>query len=208
MQTKTPRILSHVRLTNSQLVQDGNCICNNVNNDVKQWLSIIYKEIKMDYPKFFKMDRLCKAGILASEMLMRRLPAVAENEKRRGAVICFNSAGSLDDDRAYQETIRDAENYFPSPSIFVYTLSNIVTGEIAIRHRILGESSCYIAPQFDPKDTADAISNALTDSDNEFVLAGWIDFDAENCDVLLFLVVNSDDMSLLPVEEMPQYSWK
>ena len=86
-----------------------------------------YRSLQVDYPKFFKMDGLSKLGFLASEMILN------DDENRFTpredvAVICFNSSSSLDIDMQYQETIADNENYFPSPSLFVYTLPNIVTG--------------------------------------------------------------------------------
>jgi len=99
-----------------------------------------YRSLQIDYPKFYKMDNLSKLGFLASEMIFndednRFIP------REDIAVICFNSSSSLDIDTQYQKTIHDNENYFPSPSLFVYTLPNIVTGEIAIRNKFLGETS-------------------------------------------------------------------
>ena len=41
----------------------------------------------------------------------------------------------------FQETIQHADSYYPSPALFVYTLPNIVTGEIAIRNKYYGETS-------------------------------------------------------------------
>ena len=68
------------------------------------------------------------------------------------------------------------ENYFPSPSVFVYTLPNIVIGEIAIRHKIYGESSFYITEKF----SAIQIFNSITDIFNtdkiSSLLCGWTEY--------------------------------
>jgi len=133
-----------------------------------------YRSLQIDYPKFFKMDNLSKLGFLASEMIFR------DDENRftpreNMAVICFNRFSSLDADMQYQETISDNENYFPSPSLFVYTLPNIVTGEIAIRNNIFGETSFYICKEFDVKQIVGTVRNAFYDKTTTAVLVAWIE---------------------------------
>jgi 3-oxoacyl-[acyl-carrier-protein] synthase-1 len=134
----------------------------------------LYRSLKLDYPKFFKMDNLSKLGFLASEKIF-------ENEEHRFeprediAVICFNSSSSLEIDTQYQKTIQDNENYFPSPSLFVYTLPNIVAGEIAIRNKFLGETSFYITENFDAEQIYRIVNNAFLDKNVNFVLATWVE---------------------------------
>ena len=133
-----------------------------------------YRSLKVDYPKFFKMDGLSKLGFLASEMIFK------DNENRFApnestAIICFNSLSSLDVDIQYQATIGDNENYFPSPSLFVYTLPNIVTGEIAIRNNFFCETSFYICEKFDARQIAGTVQNAFCDKAVTAVLVAWIE---------------------------------
>jgi 3-oxoacyl-[acyl-carrier-protein] synthase-1 len=78
-------------------------------------------------------------------------------------------------DRNYQHTISDG-NYFPSPALFVYTLANIVTGEIAIRHKIYGETSFYILSDYDEATINEIVENAFLTSSPSFILAGWVDY--------------------------------
>jgi len=61
-----------------------------------------------------------------------------------------NASSSLESDEKHQEFIRDRKKYSPSPSVFVYTLPNIMAGEIAIRHKIKGENTVFIFERFDP----------------------------------------------------------
>lgn len=135
----------------------------------------LYREFVGDYPKFFKMDSLCKLGFIGAELLLKGISA---EEKENAAIILFNRNGSLITDRNYQKTITD-DNYFPSPALFVYTLANIVTGEIAIRNKIYGESSFYVLNNPDVDLMNDIINNAYLTSSPTFILTGWVDFDYE-----------------------------
>ena len=150
-----------------------------------------YRSMQINYPKFFKMDGLSKLGILASEMIFK------DDENRftpneNIAVICFNRSSSLDSDTQYQATIHDTENYFPSPSLFVYTLPNIVTGEIAIRNKFFGETSFYICENFDARQIVKTVENAFLDETTTVVLAAWIEHFEEKREVFMVLVENEN----------------
>ena len=143
-----------------------------------------YRSLQIDYPRFFKMDGLSKLGFLASEMIFRD----EENRFTPGentAVIGFNRSSSLDIDTQYQATISDSENYYPSPSLFVYTLPNIVTGEIAIRNNFLGETSFYICKEFNAKQMVRTVQNAFCDKGTTAVLVAWIEHFDEKREVLM-----------------------
>jgi len=92
-------------------------------------LTELYRNHIGDYPKFFKMDSLSKLGFMASELLLQAEGGQRFEPREDRAVIFFNKSASLQADTAYQATIQDAENFFPSPAAFVYTLPNIVTGK-------------------------------------------------------------------------------
>ena len=64
---------------------------------------------------------------------------------------------------------------FPSPALLVYTLPNIVTGEIAIKHKITGENSFFIEPTFN----AELLHNytELLLKENDAALCGWLNID-------------------------------
>lgn len=148
-------------------------------------ISGLYREFVGDYPKFFKMDSLCKLGFIGAELLLKDISAEA---KENAAIILFNRNGSLITDRSYQKTIKD-DNYFPSPALFVYTLANIVTGEIAIRNKIYGESSFYVLNHQDMDLMNDIVNNAYLTSSPTFILTGWVDYeDEQNYEAKLKLV--------------------
>jgi 3-oxoacyl-[acyl-carrier-protein] synthase-1 len=143
-------------------------------------LTTIYRKQINDYPKFFKMDALCKLGFVASELLLAdETNRFAPREDR--AIIFFNRSGSLCDDENYQQTIQDKNNYYPSPAIFVYTLPNIVTGEIAIRNKYLGETSFYVLDELNEATIETTINAAFQDEMTHSVLGGWLE--CENKDL-------------------------
>ena len=73
MEEKQLRLMSYARITNQQVVSNGKTIAENIDTDIKHWLSEIYKKLGCDYPKFFKMDPLCKSGFLTAELVMNHL---------------------------------------------------------------------------------------------------------------------------------------
>ena len=146
-----------------------------------------YRSLHIDYPKFFKMDGLSKMGFLASELIFED----AENRfapSENIAVIGFNRSSSLHIDAQFQATIQCNDHYFPSPSLFVYTLPNIVIGEIAIRNNILGETSFYICKAFDAKQIVRTVRNAFCDKTTTAVLVAWIECFEAKREVFMALV--------------------
>ena len=139
-------------------------------------LTSLYKQMIGNYPKFYKMDGLCRLGFVASEILLNA--EKGETDKER-AIIFFNHSSSIASDRNYKESINDKDNYFPSPSIFVYTLPNIVTGEIAIRNHFHGETSFFILPDKDERMMEEILQASCRDAQSKSFLTGWIDYEDE-----------------------------
>lgn len=139
-------------------------------------LTTLYKQMIGNYPKFYKMDGLSRLGFVASEILLNA--EKGETDKER-AIIFFNHSSSIASDRNYKESINDKDNYFPSPSIFVYTLPNIVTGEIAIRNHFHGETSFFILPDKDKKMMEEILQASCRDAQSKSFLTGWIDYEDE-----------------------------
>lgn len=139
-------------------------------------LTSLYKQMIGNYPKFYKMDGLSRLGFVASEILLNA--EKGETDKER-AIIFFNHSSSIASDRNYKESINDKDNYFPSPSIFVYTLPNIVTGEIAIRNHFHGETSFFILPDKDERMMEEILQASRRDAQSKSFLTGWIDYEDE-----------------------------
>ena len=139
-------------------------------------LTSLYKQMIGNYPKFYKMDGLSRLGFVASEILLNAEKGETDEER---AIIFFNHSSSIASDRNYKESINDKNNYFPSPSIFVYTLPNIVTGEIAIRNHFHGETSFFILPDKDERMMEEILQASCRDAQSKSFLTGWIDYEDE-----------------------------
>ena len=136
-------------------------------------LTALYRVTVGDYPKFFKMDTACKLGFLLAERLAEE-PRFTPREDR--AVLMFSTCGSLCNDRHYENSVRE----FPSPSLFVYTLPNIITGEIAIRNKYEGETSAYVLERFAPETFVALVEQAFQDAVTESAVCGWVDVRADD----------------------------
>jgi 3-oxoacyl-[acyl-carrier-protein] synthase-1 len=162
------QVKHYIEITPTSVIFDGQPVATQETGE--KMLVELYRRYAGDYPKFFKMDTLCRLGFVAAEILLQNETA--------DTVILANHSASIKNDTDYMATISDG-NYYPSPALFVYTLPNIVTGEIAIRHHIQGETSFYILDtpeQLDPiiRATLTANQSPLT------VLAGWCECSEAN----------------------------
>ena len=147
--------------------------------DTHSFLTAIYRKYVGDYPKFYKMDLLAKLGFLASELLLQAEGGERFSVRSDRAVLLFNRLGSFHADKAYLKTISNPDNYFPSPSLFIYTLPNIVTGEIAIRNHYQGETSFYILAERDEPLMEQIVGATLEEPQIQSVIYGWVEAEDE-----------------------------
>ena len=156
------QIKREIEITPTSVILDGQPIP--VSQTGEKMLVELYRRYAGDYPKFFKMDTLSRLGFIAAELLLK--------DEQVEAVILATRSASIKNDTDYMATITD-DNYYPSPALFVYTLPNIVTGEIAIRHHIQGETSFYILDK--PEEL-----NPLLETIQTSALAGWCECSEPN----------------------------
>ena len=71
--------------------------------------------------------------------------------------------------------------------MFVYTLANIVAGEMAIKYKLRGETSFYVSQHFDKERLEKAVADVFAQTQATHLLAGWVDYDNGHCDVQLFV---------------------
>lgn len=133
----------------------------------------LYKQLDCKYSKFYKMDGLSKMGFLGAEILLQDGTS-GVNEDETAIVFC-NRSSSLNTDVKYQATIEE----IPSPAVFVYTLPNIVIGEICIRHGIKGEAAFFVREKQDPAFLEEYINLLFTTTNTRQCIAGWLEMDAE-----------------------------
>ncbi|HKR03804.1 MAG TPA: 3-oxoacyl-ACP synthase [Bacteroidia bacterium] len=156
--------------------------------ELNSFLTNAYRKFNINYPKFFKMDLLCKLAFISSEILLKENNPVNKYKENETALVLSNHASSLDTDRNYFKTIEDKQNYFPSPSVFVYTLPNILIGEISIRNKITGENVFFISEKFNPGLLCLYTNMLFASGNTNCVLAGWMEVDKEKYDGFIYLV--------------------
>ena len=152
----------------------------------------VYRYYHIDYPKFFKMDNLCKLAFLSAEILLQGADVLQKYPGEQIGIVLENASSSLEYDRKHQESIRDRNQYFPSPSVFVYTIPNIMVAEIAIRHQVKGENTVFISEQFDPELINYYISELFRSQRVSCCLSGWVECYGDHHQSFLFIIEQED----------------
>jgi hypothetical protein len=172
---------SHIR--NRSLFRQGEMVCRDLRGTLDEFLDIVFQSFEINYPKFYKMDTCSKLGFLATEMLLKDVALKDAYKPEQVALVLANSHGSLDTDLRYFESTKT----MASPALFVYTLPNIVAGEICIRNGIKGENSFFIYPKFDVEAMHNYVEMVMTSDKNRACIAGWVDVMGSHHDVFLYL---------------------
>lgn len=180
-------IISYCKIKNNTVWVNGEKI-NIDNNSVgfTAFLVNLYRQMNLNYPKFFKMDNLCKLGILAAEMVIQNNSKSENFEKNKVAIFLANNSSSIETDRNHIKTIVNKNDYFPSPAIFVYTLPNIIIGEIAIKHKFTGENAFFVSETFDSNLMHTYASIALQSSHTTDAVCGWVNVDGNEYEAFMY----------------------
>lgn len=141
--------------------------------DSENWFRQQYRLLEVNYPKFHKMDELCKLAVLSAEVLFDE-ELLSSFDLQKTGMLIYNQHSSIDADLRHQQSVSDTDHLLPSPAVFVYTLPNIMLGEICIRYGITGENLCLIEERFDAT-AAEAQCRMMFDCGMEQVVMGWID---------------------------------
>lgn len=135
-------------------------------------LSEIYRKYVGDYPKYHKMDALSRLAFLATELLLSRGDVPQDSGR---ATILFNRTSSVVADRCHLGSIAKPGEFYPSPSVFLGTLPNIATGEIAIRHGYTGETSLYITDFRDETLMRKVVGSSFSQGGFRSLICGFVD---------------------------------
>ena len=141
-------------------------------------LTEIFKESLADGSRFFKMDLFSRLAYVAVGLLAKDAPG--EYVPEETGLLIFTLNGSVLADRKHLSTFSKPDEYYPSPAIFINTLPNVVLGEMAVTHRIKGETTLVMLPGRD-EETMDSILDATLAATRPSVLiTGWVDCESEN----------------------------
>ena len=151
----------------------------------------IYQWLGLSYPKFYKMDNLSKAAFLTAESLLRN-QTLTINPQKRGLFIA-NRYSSLDTDERYHQKTFTKEEILSNPALFVYTLPNIMIGELSIRHQFKGEQCLWVHDSFHAYSITNYINLLFETGEIETCLVGWVDYYQEKETTFISLIEKTDD---------------
>jgi len=185
-------IRKYISISKGRVAMNGKEVFFHKGKEVyRKFIRAAYKHFNIDYPKFFKMDPLSKLGFMSVEILLKELELSKHYKPDRIGLILTNGSSSLEVDEKHRESIRDRDNYFPSPSNFVYTLPNIMAGEAAIRHVFRGENTVLISKDFDAGLIHNITKLAFETSSVDCCICGWTEQYGNKYESLLFLIEQS-----------------
>ncbi|MDP4256796.1 MAG: hypothetical protein Q8937_01065 [Bacteroidota bacterium] len=158
---------------------------NDVASDPVDFLVSAYTHFGFTYPRFYKMDPLSKLGWLTSEILLTEPPpGIRSLHPEQVGLMLTNANSSLDTDLKYYASVKD----IPSPSLFGYTLPNIMIGEICIRNNFKGENTFFITDGFDAGLIRQQVDLLIDGNILKACICGWVDLLREDYKAVLFLV--------------------
>lgn len=159
-----------------------------------------YRALADPNMKFSKMDDLCKLAYVAScELLSGHRP---DCPAERIGVVMANRSASLDSDRRHQAIIDAGDGCGASPAVFVYTLPNIMLGQVAIKHGLKGESTFFAFPDKSSNFIREYAASLIAEGRMDAVLWGWCEFDggSYDCELTLTEKTGQDTMEDLELQ--------
>ncbi len=174
------------RIREGKVVKDGNLLYDFPGVAFDQFSEAVYRKSGIQYPKFHKMDNLSKLGFLCADILLKDNDLYFRNAPYNTGVILSNRSSSLDTDIRYYDMVRKG---IASPAVFVYSLPNIVIGEICIRHGIKGENTFFISDRYNIPSQVEYVNQLFRIGTFNSCICGWVELLEENYDAFLYLAV-------------------
>ncbi|MBL6446527.1 hypothetical protein JMN32_09415 [Fulvivirga sp. 29W222] len=184
-------IQAHSRITPISAYAHGELVLNNKENlTFNLFGKELYRYLTVQYPKFFKMDELCQLAFLGTELLTSHID---HWDGEKVAIVLGNKSSSLSSDKRHYDSIADKNNYFPSPAVFVYTLPNIMLGELCIRHKITGENTCFLMEKLDAEFMHTYVKHLFEVELYQYCITGFVDYSDNDYVAELYLVSSQND---------------
>ena len=182
------RVVHHVRILNHCIYKDDQKVFGSEQLPFPQFAESAYRHFQLAYPKFHKMDELSKLGWLAADILLNNKELDQIPPYKRG-VILSNQNSSLDTDSRYFNMVKSG---VASPAVFVYSLPNIVIGEICIRNGIKGENTFFISDRYDIPAQVNYINQLFENGVIEACICGWLELMGADYEAFLYLAVKGE----------------
>lgn len=171
-QPRKMRISATVEINAGEVLVNDSTVFSDKSADFGTFIREAFKSRGENNMKFYKMDDLCKLGYVAAAWL---LDGIEFGEEECGMVLS-GKYGCLDTDMKHQQIIDKEGDAASSPAVFVYTLPNVVAGEISIRHHIKGENTWFWSDDRTMSDLKHYASLMAGASDLRYCIIGHLDF--------------------------------
>lgn len=171
-QPRKMRKSATVEINAGEVLVNDSVVFSDKSADFGTFIREAFKSRGENNMKFYKMDDLCKLGYVAAAWL---LDGIEFGEEECGMVLS-GKYGCLDTDMKHQQIIDKEGDAASSPAVFVYTLPNVVAGEISIRHHIKGENTWFWSDDRTMSDLKHYASLMAGASDLRYCIIGHLDF--------------------------------
>lgn len=152
-----------------------------------------YKHLELKYPKFYKMDTLCKLALVGSSVIFDYYEGEIDENT---AVILTNRSSCIDIDKKHQSNIDEGGIEGARPANFVYTLPNIALGEISIKYQLRSENSFFIFDDFTPNFLIEYSKSLIDLKKCKTLLCGWVEVNEDSYNGFLFMIEQKEGMAL------------
>jgi len=167
--TLTLKTSKTIIIENNRIVKDNDIIFQSEEKELSTFIRQAYKNVGGVNLKFYQSSDLCKLGSVAALYLLEGVSF----EPGEMGIIMANAHSSLLTDTAHQHIIDTSGDMAASPAIFVYTLPNVVTGQICINHKIQGENTFFINKTCNLDELEDYASLVMKYTGLEYCIIGW-----------------------------------
>ena len=171
-QPRKMRKSATVEINAGEVIVNDSVVFSDKSADFGTFIREAFKSRGENNMKFYKMDDLCKLGYVAVAWL---LDGIEFGEEECGMVLS-GKYGCLDTDMKHQQIIDKEGDAASSPAVFVYTLPNVVAGEISIRHHIKGENTWFWSDDRMMSDLKHYATLMAGASDLRYCIIGHLDF--------------------------------
>lgn len=186
------KLLSTITISNMQVKRGNKVVFASKSDGFETFIREAFKNLGEENMKFYKMDNLCKMGYVAAGYLLKDFNYLPEEI----GIIMSNSSSSLDTDLDHERIISEQGDGMASPAIFVYTLANVVLGEICIRYKIKGENTFFISEGHEIEKTSKYIQMAMSNNNLRYCITGWCELVGTKYKAIFNLVENTNYSNL------------
>ncbi|WP_019538774.1 beta-ketoacyl-[acyl-carrier-protein] synthase family protein [Proteiniphilum acetatigenes] len=156
-------------------LNDERVLANEPTDDFPTFIRKAYASLNLSYRKFYKMDDLSKLGFITTAWITRSVDGFSGLPPESKGIIIANRSSSLDTDIHYRQNLDAVGDREASPAIFVYTLPNVMLGEICIYWKMKGENTFFIQREFDKDFLIQYAGMVMNEQDLNYCIVGWCD---------------------------------